>query len=351
MAEKFLKFKFHSFSSLHTLRGEPLCTFDVSSLPQTSGYVLVPPCDTYLNRNYYDAFQYMMAERKAQRAMSKSTPAVMGGSDCFPPQEPLCPSPCPPPRKCPEPACPPPIKRSEPACEPCEPCSPCRPPQDSCLPTSDPSDGESRCTTPAPCGQNPCAQSRRNNFQQRRSSNCNRPCPRPPRPQCPKPACQLEGSDDCDDCPQIPRINYKCKSRKPPTPMVLLEKKGFLAKCCPCCCGKYKCMKATARPPTSGCSPNAKVTQTDKKDFVVAKKQLQQALKEERKRQSQYQKKKQPKPCAQRKDICPGDDDECADPKTLIKREKAREKYCLRRRKMEQKLTKALEKQYRKCPK
>lgn len=113
--------------------------------------------------------------------------------------------------------------------------------------------------------------------------------------------------------------------------------------------GEYECAKAKIRPPTNGCTPNAKNTQTDKKDFTIAKKHLKQAMKEERQRQGQFQRRKKNKPCAQRKDICPPpDEEECVDPKVQLKREKAREKYCLQRRKMEQRLTKTLEKTYKK---
>lgn len=335
---------------MYTLRGEPLCTFNVLSLSQTSGYVLVSPGETFWSRDYECAFRTIIAERKAQRGC-KSMPAMTGESDCCA-LEPLCPRP----------------KRelsSQPRQTPCKPCpskkdscqlsfTPCAQ-QSSCIPTSD-ADGESDFprTTSAACGQNPCAQSRRNNSQIRRgsverSSMMNK-CPPPPPPHrpCNKTACQLEGSDDCFDCPEVPGINYKCKSRKPPTPMVLRPATGFFAKCCPCCASKYKCVKCVDRPPTSGCSPNAKVTQTDNKDFKISKKQMSQAMKEEKKRQQQYQKRRQTKPCPQRKDICPplGEED-CADPKVLQRREKARDRYCIKRRKMEQKLKKTLEKQYK----
>lgn len=82
----------------------------------------------------------------------------------------------------------------------------------------------------------------------------------------------------------------------------------------------------------------------------MAKKKLQAQIKEERNRQSHYVRKRRT-PCKQRSLICPPlPDNECEDddPKAMIKREKARERYCMKRRKMEQKLTKSLEKQYSK---
>lgn len=266
-------------------------------------------------RDYDSTFQKILSEKKSQ-SRCKSLPSVpIGASDC-------CPKPRP---------------------KPCAPCPPKKPP---CYPKIE-SDCESLASIP-PCGQSPCA---RTSFgatlQQRNNNCCNRPknscdCEK-------KPACQLEESDDCLDCPSGPKINYKCKSRKPPTPMVMQKNKGFLASCCPCCVSEYTCQKEQYRPPTLGCCPNAKLTQTTKEDFQVSRRLLQKAMQEEKRRQSLYSRRRRTQ-CKQRRDICPPTDDECEeDPKKIMRREKARERYCIKRQKMEQKLTKALEKHYKKC--
>lgn len=267
-------------------------------------------------------------------------PAISGGgSDC-----------CPPPKK--ESCCP---KKKE---------APCPPPKSSC-PSSNlcggMTDDESGCdsmfkkSSILPCGQSPCAKVGSPSFgqsmQQSGGSPCGCPKPKCKTPQqgdCGKaPPCLLEDSDDCMECPSIPRINYKCKSRKPTTPFVLRKNQGFMAKCCPCCVSQYKCEKEEARPVTSGCNPTAKLTQTTKEDFSMAQKVLKKAIKEEKQRQRLF-KRKPVKPCKQKRDICAiTSDEEDDDPKKLLQREKAREKYCIRRRKMEQRLKKALEKQYK----
>lgn len=280
-------------------------------------------------RDYDSAYQKVLCEKKAQ-ARCKSLPVVTGGDCCPPPRSDSC---CPPKSK------------------PCNVKSNCPVFEDSCCESS-PSQ-----TIMSPCGKTPCTQSSPSFGQNimARSGGCGG-CPkaRPTRRQgnCERsePVCTLEDSDACIVCPDVPKINYKCKSRRPPTPMVLQKRKGFFAACCPCCVSKYSCEKQVARPVTNGCSPNAKLTQTTKEDFSMSRKRLQQAMREERQRQSLYSKRRRANPCNQRRDICPATDDEdCDDPRKILKREKARESYCLKRRKMEQRLTKALEKQYKKC--
>jgi hypothetical protein len=317
-SENLLKFQENLFS-LFTLQGEPITGFNPMTLLQHTAFVLVPNCESYLCRTYEKIFQKTLNEMK-----TKSMPTIPEGSDCCPPLKPRCP------------------KKS--------PCAP-------------DSDDESVCGSMAnkassvlPCGQSPCSQGKSPSFgqnvQQRSScgcpkSNCPKPkCP-PPSDECVKPPCVFEESDDCPDCPSIPKINYKCKSRKPPTPMVLRKNQGFFAKCCPCCVSQYKCEKEVARPVTSGCNPTSKLTQTTKEDFSMSQRTLKKAIQEEKQRQKLF-KKKPIKPCKQKRDICAiTSDEEDDDPKKLMKREKARERYCLKRRKMEQKLKKALEKQYK----
>lgn len=304
--------------SLYTLDGEPVCSFNPLALPSSSAYVLVPSCETFMYREYECAFQKVLAERKAQ-ARCKSLPAVTGGDSCPPPRS--------------DSRCPP---------KPFVPCnvkSTCPKVEDSCC-ESNPSQ---TCASPS-FGQNIKA----------RRDGCTG-CPRAKPPQrhdkCERSAlCELEDSDACIVCPENPRINYKCKSRRPPTPMVMRKNKGFFASCCPCCVKKYYCKKLEERPVTSGCSPNAKLTQTTKEDFSMSRKRLQQAMREERQRQSLYARRNS-NACKARRDICPAidDDEDFDDPRKILKREKAREKYCLKRRKMEQRLTKSLEKQYKKC--
>lgn len=156
--------------------------------------------------------------------------------------------------------------------------------------------------------------------------------------------CQLEGVGI--ECPKMTPINFRCKSRRSPTPTLVTRNTGFMATCCPCCVKKYKCVPIKARPVTDGCAPNAKNTQTNEKDFACAKRIMKQAIKEEKERQSHFVKKK--KVCKPRRDIClPSEDEEC-DEKSTMNRERARQRYCERRRKMEERLSKALQKQYSK---
>lgn len=137
------------------------------------------------------------------------------------------------------------------------------------------------------------------------------------------------------------------------------KQRGFLSKCCPCCFKRPVSRPAferidDSRP--SSANHGKKMTQTCPDDFKRAKKCFEAQLKEEKRLQKMYGKSgaiRDTMKCAdERCKSINGELDDCEDPATKEKRElaykKARQEYRIKRKKMEAKLTKALEKELEK---
>lgn len=180
--------------------------------------------------------------------------------------------------------------------------------------------------------------------------------------------CCDQDSDDCDDVKTVPIQKEKFKQRrtrpgstrvKPRKPKArpnTRDNQGCFASCCPYF-SKSKatpvCGKSEESRPVSEICDNAKVTQTTKEDFILAKKQLKEAIKEEKKQQKlnriemrceQKLECKDVEEPRRRKRTAKCDNKE----KSEAEYRRARDNYRQKRKKMEDKINESLQKEMRK---
>lgn len=167
------------------------------------------------------------------------------------------------------------------------------------------------------------------------------------------PCVESESSEEECPCDLSPKDSCQLyRNKKNPPPRQPKVKKGFFAKCCPCC----------VKAPPNLCPSKpmlecgyGKMTQTTAADFKCAVNRMKRAKAEEKKREKLYKRatvRKRDPHCHidERPLYCPSDDTELdlADPKFKKKLEEERRKFYKKRMALEKKIFKQLEKKYAK---